>query len=354
MKNVLISGWYGFGNVGDEAILQALIEKYQKAGQKVTTLSFRPKYTNMHQEIPAAHQVPISTKGWIAFIVKFRWIKTLRFLLECDIFVMGGGGFISDWQPRVPKVWLRQLKLAKTMGKATALYGVGVGPFFSDDTLKFVRKTLENYVDSISVRDVHSYNWLVEKCSLNFPLVSIEVDPVATMDVSCYRAFPQQDKAVAVVYARYFDRPKLFGDAKRKEQELENLFRVQMTTILKAGYSVNVISFQPQSEGEWLNKLCEGLNVQIIRPSGFKNAISEISKCKAVVSFRLHGNVIAHALQLPFLPIIYHHKTMGFLEMIGKSSCHQLTVGDGINLPATPLSAEEWEVTTKKFLATIP
>ena len=29
-KKILISGWYGFGNVGDEAILQALIDDFEK------------------------------------------------------------------------------------------------------------------------------------------------------------------------------------------------------------------------------------------------------------------------------------------------------------------------------------
>ena len=46
-KRVVISGYYGFGNFGDEAILALLIERLKKMGLEVVVLSSNPRKTSM-------------------------------------------------------------------------------------------------------------------------------------------------------------------------------------------------------------------------------------------------------------------------------------------------------------------
>jgi polysaccharide pyruvyl transferase WcaK-like protein len=54
---------------------------------------------------------------------------------------------------------------------------------------------------------------------------------------------------------------------------------------------------------------------------------------------------------VPFLPIVYHHKGLGFLEMVGFSEKYSpIVVGDGINLPKQPLDKAEWRRATDEFL----
>ena len=47
MKKVLISGYYGFGNIGDEAILQTMVETLKKLDKalEITVLSHQPEDT---------------------------------------------------------------------------------------------------------------------------------------------------------------------------------------------------------------------------------------------------------------------------------------------------------------------
>lgn len=352
MRRVLISGWYGFGNVGDEAILQALVDRFTRLapGARIAALSYRPRYTRRVQGVPAAHQVPFTTRSWLAWLGKWRWPRTLLEFARCDTFVMGGGGFLSDVQPEVPRGWLKQFRLAKALGKRTQLYGIGAGPFVTEAGREVVRRYVNRYVDTVVVRDVASRRCLVHDCGVDASKVSIEIDPVATMDVGRWRDPAATPTDIGLVYTAYFDRP-LFGEARSRWPRLRACFEAQIRTVADAGLPVRLIFFQPEIERGLAADLSAVPGVTCVFPSDFKEAIREMSRCRAIVSFRLHGNILSHALGIPYLPIVYHHKALGFLELVGRDEPEdRIVVGDGINLPSTPLEPEEWVRLTMRFL----
>lgn len=349
---ILISGWYGFGNVGDEAILQAMIDRYRRIenDSEIRVLSYRPRNTRNWQNVQAANQPPSGFKSWIACLGLFRWVRTIYYFIWCDRFVMGGGGFLSDWDRKVPSIWLRQLKWAKILGKRSALIGVGIGPIFNSDNQNLIRRYLEKYVDEISVRDEESRRWLVEKCGVPSDRVLVEIDPVAMLDCSKWRSADSGARNIGVIYAQYFDRKKLFGSANSSKDDLENCYLAQLEELKNLGCNVQLISFHPSAEEGWLDSLSERSGVPVIYPRDFKHAIQNMSLCKAIISFRLHGNILAHALGIPFLPIIYHHKGFGFLDMCGKSRSDAIVVGDGINLEKTKQEKSHWVSKTREFI----
>lgn len=349
---ILISGWYGFGNVGDEAILQAMVTHYASIypRSEVRVLSFRPKRTLEWQGVKAANQPPNGLKSWIGCLLLFRWIKTIHYFLWCDKFVMGGGGFLSDWDRKVPALWLRQFKWAKTLGKATSLYGVGVGPIFGEKNRGLISKYLERYVDEICVRDEESRNCLVTDCGVSQSRVSIEIDPVAKLDCNQWKTAQSSSAEIAVVYAKYFDRKQLFGNSQSSKSELESCYSAQLNELKSHGYKIKLISFHPSDEKDWLDDLARSAGLVASYPNDFKRAIGEMSQCKGVISFRLHGNILAHALGIPYLPIVYHHKGFGFLDMAGKSRDCAIVVGDGINLERTEQDEKIWVDKTREFI----
>ena len=353
IKRVLISGWYGFGNIGDEAILHALIDRIvmTSPGTTVTALSYRPAYTRRVQAIRSAHQLPFTLVSWLSWIIKFRWIKTLAAFLRCDTFIMGGGGFLSDVQPEVPRGWLKQFRLAKLLGRRTLLCGIGAGPFNTEQGRAAVAYYLNRYVDQISVRDRESYRCLVEDCGVYAAKVSIEIDPVALMDFSRWRAPSTATDAIGIIYTKYFDR-SLFGAAQSLWPLLRECFLAQIHAVRAAGYPVRLIFFQSEIESALARELSENADVSCAFPADPEEAVREMSQCRAIISFRLHGNIIAHAMRLPYLPIVYHHKGLGFLEMVGKTDpMEMIIVGDGLNLPEKVLDPEEWVRCTERFLA---
>lgn len=329
-KKIVISGWYGPGNIGDEAILQALINelknKYKNAD--ITVLSFNPKYNKRIHKIKAVYQIPSSIKRWLWSIFTLNFFKTFKIIRECDIFIMGGGGFLSDWPNKnVPKQWLKQFKIVKFLdkNKKTYIYKMGVGPFIYENNKKLVKNCLNKYVDEIIVREKFSYNEL-KKIGINKE-IKIEIDPVAVMDSKKFLKNNYVEyKTIGVIYTKYFNNDEL------KWKKLLNLFEYQIDIILKNGFNVKLLFFQSGIEKQladcFKNKF--GNKIEIIFLNNFVDAFNEIQRCQGIISFRLHGNIISYNLKKPFLPIIYHYKTAGFLELINFDK-EVIEVGDGIN-----------------------
>jgi polysaccharide pyruvyl transferase WcaK-like protein len=263
---------------------------------------------------------------------------------------MGGGGFLSDWDPAVPKGWLKQFRLARLLGKRTLLYGIGAGPFKTAEARKTVAHYLNNYVEKITVRDHASYDCLVRDCKVDAALVDIKVDPVAKMNVTPYCEKDVARTQIGIIYTKYFDRP-IFGEAQSQWPVLFDCFVEQIRTVQEKNLPVKLIFFQSEIEQDLAEALKSACHVEAVYPNDYKEAIREMSSCKGIISFRLHGNILAYAMGLPFLPIVYHHKGLGFLEMTACSEKYRpIVVGDGINLPKQPLDKTEWRRATNDFL----
>lgn len=358
IQKIVISGWYGPGNIGDEAILQAMIDTFEEQfpNCEITALSFNPTYTKNTQKINAARQVPSSIKGWIRSILTLNIFKTIKAIKDCDLFVMGGGGFLSDWQPKVPSHWLKQFKIAKFFKKETWLYGIGAGPFLSDDGKNTTKYYIDNFVDKIIVRDKESYRQLVENVGVH-KTVEIEIDPVAKMKVENYIDLNSaRDNSITIIYTEYF-KSKYFEDKHHQKWDLLfEAFCSQINAVLKYGYIPKLVFFQKKIEENLANRFIDifGDKVQIEFPNDYKEAVKILNKSEAIISFRLHGNILAYAMNKPFLPIIYHHKTAGFLEHIDYPyNDYILEVGDGQNWKDMEIIPKQWFHKTTLFLENI-
>lgn len=147
MKKISIHGFYGQGNLGDEAILKALLQEFNKFSNiKVVVFSSKPK------QVFRVHGVrSINSQGRRSFLRRIWEIKT------SDLFVLGGGGLLKDYgnDSSSLKEWLRLLQFAKRLNIKTALCAVGVENIRYDESRKLIRDALDN-VDLITVRDSNS------------------------------------------------------------------------------------------------------------------------------------------------------------------------------------------------------
>ncbi len=153
MKKISIHGFYGQGNLGDEAILKALLQEFSKFSDiKVVVFSSNPK------QVSKTHGVrSINSQGRRNFLRRIWEIKT------SDLFILGGGGLLKDYgnDSSSLKEWLRLLKFAKRLNIKTALCAIGVGNIRYDESRKLIRDVL-NGVDLITVRDYKSKDILMD------------------------------------------------------------------------------------------------------------------------------------------------------------------------------------------------
>jgi polysaccharide pyruvyl transferase WcaK-like protein len=359
MKKIVISGWYGPGNIGDEAILDAIIDNLviRFINVKVIALSFNPRNTRSTHKIESVRQVPSSVLGWIRSLIFFDIFRTLWAIKNCDLFIMGGGGFLSDWNNRKPENWLKQIKIAKLLKKETWLYGIGAGPFLTEKGRVTTKYYIDHYVDNIVVRDRYSYDQLINVVKIKNTNISIEIDPVANLNVKKYINEESNDNSsVALIFAEYFRKNNSSPENERKWQLLFSAFCCQIDVVLSNGLKPKLVFFHKDIEQDLANKFKDiyADKITITFPNTCSEAIHELNSALTIISFRLHGNILAYALKKPFLPIIYHHKTAGFLEFIDYPfKKYILHVGGDGNWKDEPIKLYEWQYKTDCFLQEI-
>ena len=81
-KKVVISGYYGFDNFGDDAILSVLCDKLKSLNAGVTVISSNPSKTANDYGVKAVKNFDIKTL-----------VKTIK---SSDILISGGGSLLQD------------------------------------------------------------------------------------------------------------------------------------------------------------------------------------------------------------------------------------------------------------------
>ncbi len=155
--NILISGWYGFKNAGDELLLDVFLEHNKNHNVTVLTqgdISSDKAASVFHADIFRTDSGGI--KQWISG-KSFRVIKAI---LAADAFVLGGGGILRESGNFTNlKRLLDEIWLFYALRKKIFIYGVSIGPIKSEKGLKMIKRALLK-CDYITVRDEKSVAYL--------------------------------------------------------------------------------------------------------------------------------------------------------------------------------------------------
>src|SRR5262245_51808303 len=159
-RTALLVGYYGFGNTGDEAILEALASGLARrvAGVRLLVVSGNPEDTRRRHGLEAVSWLDLAG---IADAVR-----------QSDLVVVGGGGLFQDYWGIDASTLLTSRHwgitfyagpavLAALSRKPFALHGVGFGPLASPEALRLTRAVGEA-ASSVSVRDEASRRLLAE------------------------------------------------------------------------------------------------------------------------------------------------------------------------------------------------
>jgi polysaccharide pyruvyl transferase CsaB len=178
---ILLIGWFGAGNMGDEAILisELLFLKKQIADAEFHILSFDAGRT----EKLTAHMPEV--KKIIRFGAKHRVFRSeifglLRSLKEVDFVLIGGGGLFQDIYNFYPIPFFTLMTLlSRFYKKPVMLYCVGIGPINAPAN-KTLCRWAANAADLISVRDRDSAD-LLKKLGVNRS-IPVSSDPVFLLE----------------------------------------------------------------------------------------------------------------------------------------------------------------------------
>ncbi|MCU4677332.1 polysaccharide pyruvyl transferase family protein [Catenovulum sp. 2E275] len=336
----LISGWYGYKNIGDEIILSAIISSLKKEFQcEVYALSNNPKFTNEFNKCKAARHLPFGLKAWIISVLKLRFFITLYYFVKCDALLIGGGGFLSDWQIEAPWIWLRQAILGKLLKKKVMLYGIGAGPIRTKLGKKMTSFIINNCIDAVTVRDKTSYEELINS-GVNAEKVHVTEDPVYSLNFE--RSNSSALKRIGISAAPIYTNESLWPNAKEK---YSNYIRAMRNLIveLSSNYECVFIPMQNTDIKVYDDIRSNGLldNFSIVDiSSDLNHGVCALSQIDLLIGMRLHAGILAALQNTLVLPIVYHHKVYEFAKKIGVDS-EVLEIGDGSNWKNSNIDVEK-------------
>jgi len=143
----VLSGYYGKGNGGDEALLASLLQMLPKTVTPLV-LSGNPSQTRDRFGVEA--------------IDRNNAIAVLQALRQSQVFIWGGGSLIQDATSALsPLYYAGLMQLAQRMGLITIAWAQGVGPLNRPFTQWLAQQTFSRCT-AVSVRDSRSAHWVSE------------------------------------------------------------------------------------------------------------------------------------------------------------------------------------------------
>lgn len=303
MTKLLFSGYYGFDNSGDDAILEAILKDVRHNEKfDITVLSNNPKKTRAHYQVKA--------------VDRFHLKRVFRAIKNCDILISGGGSLLQDvTSTRSLYYYLGLIFLAKLKKKKVYLLANGIGPIKSSFN-RWVTARILNKVDVITLRDQMSYDF-VKNIGVTKPKLQITADPV-------YRLKPLEGPARENLFFHLGINPekKYIGLALRDWSEPEDLkekFQSLLKELVDRGHQLLLLPlFYPQ-DAQYFKELMAGLeDLSQVTLVDEKIAVDEMLACvdilSAFIPMRLHGLIYGVSRTVPMVPISYDPKVEGLVK----------------------------------------
>ncbi len=168
VPDVMISGYYGFHNSGDDSILKAMVDSLRTArpGIRILALSNDPAETKAVYGIDAIH--------------RFDLVRIMKNMKKTRLLISGGGSLIQDvTSNKSLAYYLGIIWLGKRLGARVMLYANGIGPIRHEKNHKPIRHVL-NQVDLITLREPSSLEEL-RRFGVTDPEIRITADPAFTL-----------------------------------------------------------------------------------------------------------------------------------------------------------------------------
>ncbi|MCR4397999.1 MAG: polysaccharide pyruvyl transferase CsaB [Firmicutes bacterium] len=307
MPRIVVAGYYGFGNAGDEAMLESTLEALRREipGSQFTVLTADPEQTREAYAVDVVH--------------RFSPSAVVAALRRADMFVFGGGSLLQDVTSlRSLLYYLSILLAAQRMGKPTMIYGNGFGPVNSPLGKAVTRLVLEG-TGAITLRDAESARQ-VESLGVTGPLVRVTADPAFDLEPSAPSAAAEILRANGISEK---DAP-LVGLSVRPWSDAQALpGTVAAACDMMCDHLGATVVFIPMQGGQDCPLLREiaakmkGRHAMIEPGRSPRDLMGCIGMLDAVIGMRLHSLVFGVAMGVPVAGITYDPKVTALLEAVG-------------------------------------
>lgn len=299
MATVLLAGYFGAGNLGDDALMQGYVLAMRSAGmdEDFQVLAGAPDVIQRYYNLP----------GWDRKNMK----QVNEAISRCDVLVFPGGSIFQDATSSRSVIYYRELVMrAKKAGKKVLLLGQGVGPL---TTFFGKRLAVEAFkaADVVSVRDPGSLATL-QGLGVNRN-VQVTADSAFLLppppDISGEVYGVAGMKSIGIA-------PRPFGKGKETVALFADLcgliFRAQMVPVL-----IEMDRIEDGAMIDEIEKKAGGRISHIQKIDVASTAQIRLARMDGVISMRLHAAILASTVGVPPFIVSYDPKTVAFAKLLG-------------------------------------
>ncbi|MFA6991950.1 MAG: polysaccharide pyruvyl transferase family protein [Candidatus Gracilibacteria bacterium] len=334
IKKVVIAGNYGAKNLGDEMILEGVLEMVKNMFPKseVTVLSADPIATEQTHKVKSAYLFPSGIRSFIKGILFGHFAATKQIVQECDLFILGGGGLFASIKRRANIIWGRQVKWVYHYKKPLFILGQSLENIKGFFGYRIVKRVFEN-AKVIAVRDIQS------KAVLDALGIKkhIYVIPDAAFRVRTGEKYHSGGQGLIIL---------------RKSDRLSNQYLYEVGEFAKwlikeENMDICFVNFQnaDNSLHEKMSGYTKKEGICIVTPKSVNDVFDLYHKADFVLGMPLHSVIAAVKTETPFIALKYALKVMASLEYFDLSEWGM----DIENLTCEKLKRKYKELKSKKF-----
>lgn len=302
MTKFLITGYYGFLNSGDDAILASMCEDVRSLNMasEITILSNKPEET---REIYDANAV-----------YRFSLIKVIIALIKCDVLLMGGGSLLQDrTSTRSLMYYLSILWGAKLLRKKCMIYANGIGPINKKANKKITSHIL-NRLDTITIRETLSFEEL-KKLDVHKPTIKVTADPVFSLTIKnreIDKIFEKENVKLDKPYVAV-----LFRSWYNKEEFVQKIADVCDNIVDNYGLDILFVPMKYPTDiaiSDEIRSCMKNESSIFTQKEGVDDIIQVVGGAKFILSMRLHALLYAAIKDVPMIGFVYDPKVEYFLN----------------------------------------
>lgn len=334
--DVVVSGYYGFGNLGDESLLDTIASSAAEEipGIKIAALTRHPKADGRRTGLKC--------------VSRFNFPAVFSELSRTKVLISGGGSLLQDkTSKRSLRYYAGVMRAAELLGKKVYVYANGIGPILHEPNKKRAAKAV-TAADVVSVRDDGSKAELV---SLGVPADKIEVsaDPAFLIaDKISEKVERSAKKRLAHLLgaetSEFFAVSVRLMDVSsadcthltpRDEEILREVEKSAVYIAKKHKMTPVIIPMQESRDTAISEKLSEmlcgdGVSAKIYTPSSAGELICVLRRASVLIGMRLHAIIFASSAGVPVIGLSYDPKVTSFMRELGQKYTIDLS-GEGIS-----------------------
>ncbi|SDX27839.1 polysaccharide pyruvyl transferase CsaB [Paenibacillus sp. CF384] len=322
VRRVVISGYYGFHNSGDEAVLKSILfaldEEGVKQGLRIVpiVLSGDPAGTTAMYGVEAVHRMRLG--------------EIVRAIRGSDALISGGGSLLQDATgAKTIPYYTGILKLAQLLGKPTFAYAQGIGPVNRRWMDRLIRGVMRRSA-YVSVRDAESAA-LLGRMGVPRERIDVVPDPVMALPLPAAQLVAAGSGGVGAgaaeaVAAGGSPLPVVGVSLRHWRKDGADLARAAAALGALArsrAVRLRFLPFHTPSDAEasrWVMEQLGDLGASIAEIAEVGEdpqlMLLEVSRCDALLGMRLHALIYAANQSVPMLGLSYDPKIDQFLNRI--------------------------------------